>query len=159
MEDIRNKLAEWKEKILFGIVVLTTLMVVTKAEPMGGGVSDIDAEVRVAAIKAAGIDQETASMVLTKLENPGEFTPSRPDDEVINSVFFGERAEYRRSGPSAYMLSGEEYQGLPPLQLTVPGFPSLPDYDIPAGPRPLLSRVDRALPRDNRPVDLTGEER
>ncbi len=158
MEDILNKLAEWKEKILFGVVVLATLLVVTKAEPLGGGVADIDAEVRSSAITAAGVDQNTANKVLTRLENPGEFTPSRPDEQDINSVFFGERAEYRRARPPAYMLTGEEFENLPPLQLTVPHFSALPDYDIPAGPRPALSKLDRAISRDTRPVDLTGDE-
>lgn len=158
MENIMNRLAEWKEKILFGIVLLVTLTIVLKAEPFGGGVADIDAEARTSAITAAGIDQATAQKVLSRLENPGEYTPGKPEEAVINRPFFSERDAFEPSGPSAWMLTQESYESLPPLQLTVPGFSELPDYDIAAGPRPELALTRGLVPRDNRPVNLTSSD-
>ncbi|MCZ7607346.1 MAG: hypothetical protein M5U25_15005 [Planctomycetota bacterium] len=157
MDQVLNRLSEWKEKILFGVVVLATLAIVMKARPIGGGIVDIDAEQRQAAISAAGIDQAQAEKVLTKLEKPGEWTPVQLDNLRVERPFYEEDDRFKAAKPTGWSLSQESYESLPPVQLSVPGFNSLPDYDMPAGPRPSLARAQAHVPRDERPVTLTRE--
>jgi hypothetical protein len=160
MDQALNMLAEWKEKILFGIVVLVTLAILFKAEPFGGGIADIDQEQRNAAIKAAGFDQMKAADVMTKLENPPDWSPPRLEDIQVERPFYDSFDSFRpASGKgSAWSLSQDTYEQLPPLQLTMPGYSGMPDYDVPAGPHPVLARAGGMVPRDTREVNLAVDE-
>ena len=155
MDQILNRLAEWKEKILFGVVVLATLLIVLKAEPFGGGIVDIDSDQRQAAIRASGVDQAQAEKVLKRLESPGEWTPVQVDSLRIDRPFFDDAQKYKPTKPSGWSLSQESFETLPPLKLSTPGFSALNDYDMPAGPRPELSMAGGYVPRDKRPVTLS----
>jgi hypothetical protein len=156
--DILLKLKEWKEKILFGIILLATLMVSVKAKPFSGSVRDINTETRQAAIQAAGADTEQARRVLQLLESPAEINPEPPDQAQVLRPFFDERDEYRTVRPSAWSLTQTTYTRLPPIELEMPGMTGLPDFDAPAGPRPLTSHLSGFIPRDPRPVSLGEEE-
>lgn len=164
MDEFKRRLAEWKEKILFGVILIVTLLIAFKAQPrplppdVGGGVADIDTEVRAAARAAAGIDDRTAEQVLRLLENPTEITPTTADPDEISRPFYDELDVYRPPGSSAWSLTVEQYEGLPPIRLEAPGFTRITDFDVPAGPRPALDRVDGFVPRDRRPVSLSQEE-
>lgn len=157
MDQVINRLSEWKEKILFGVVVLATLLIVLKARPIGGSIVDIDAEQRKAAISAAGIDQAQAEKVITKLEKPPEWTPVQLDSLRVERPFYEAEDDFKANKPTGWSLSQETYESLPPVQLSLPGFSSLPDYDMPAGLRPGLSQAQAYVPRDERPVSLTRE--
>jgi hypothetical protein len=157
--DILLKLSEWKEKILLGIVLIATLMISMKASPLSsGGIVNIDAETRQAAIQAAGATPEQAERALNQLERPTEITPTPPDQAQINRPYFDERDVYRSGRQSAWSLTQATYTSLPPIELEVPGMTSLPDFDTPAGPRPELSRLTGFIPRDGRRVVLREEQ-
>jgi hypothetical protein len=158
MDQILNRLSEWKEKILFGVVVIATLLIVMKARPLGGGIVDIDSEQRQAAITAAKIDQAQAEKVLVKLEKPGEWTPVQLDSLRIDRPFYDDAQKYRTTRPTGWSLSQETFETLPPLKLSTPGFTPLNDYDMPAGPHPDLSVAGGLVPRDKRPVTLSKVE-
>jgi hypothetical protein len=158
MDQILTRLAAWKEKILFGVVLLATLLIVMKARPFGAGIVDIDSEQRQAAINASGVDQAVAEKVLTRLDKPGEWTPVQVDALRIDRPFYDDAQSYKPTRPTAWSLSQESYETLPPLKLSAPGFSPLPDYDMPAGPRPELSKAGGFVPRDRRPVVLTKVE-
>ena len=68
MNDILKKLADNKEKLLFGFVVLVALSVALKAPWGGAGVSEINNEQRDAAITAAGYDRTKAEQVLKQVQ-------------------------------------------------------------------------------------------
>lgn len=158
MDKALRILDEWKEKILFGIVLLATIGIAMKARPLGGGLVDVDAEVRAASITAAGADQQTAERALRQLEKPGEITPTRPDPRDINKPFYDDAHVYAPTRASAWSLTQSTYEGLPPIQLSTPGFSGLDDFDVPAGMRPSLAALRAWIPRDNRRVDLRTEE-
>lgn len=160
MDQLIQRLNEWKEKILFVLVLLVTLAIVLKARPLGGGIVDIDSEQRQAQIEAAGIDQAQAEKVLTKLEKPPSWDPVQLDSLRIERPFYEEGDDFTPSANkgSSWSLSQATYENLPPLQLSVPGYGALPDYDMPAGPRPSLKIANGSVPRDDRPVGLTEPE-
>jgi hypothetical protein len=158
MDKILNLLAEWKEKILFGVVVIATLLIVLKARPFGGGIVDIDSQTRQAAITASGVDQAQAEKVLTKLEKPGEWTPVQLDSLRIDRPFYDDAQSFKPTRASGWSLSQETYETLPPLKLSTPGYAGMNDYDMPAGPRPSLNIAGGYVPRDNRPVALSKVE-
>ncbi|MEZ5993320.1 MAG: hypothetical protein R3E76_13360 [Planctomycetota bacterium] len=158
---ILQKLAEWKEKILFAIVVLATLPILFTGlgVAFGESISDIDAEQRQNAIQASGVEQAVAVKVLEKLEKPGDFNPVQLDSLVVDKPFYDDGQRFTPTGNgSGWSLSQETYDSLPPLQLTVPGYSGLPDFDLPAGPHPDLSTAGAYIPRDPRRVSLTTEE-
>jgi hypothetical protein len=157
MENIKRLLSEWKERILFAVVLLATLMIALKARP-AGSVSEVDHEQRMAAVSAAGIDSAAATRALNLLESPPEITPTVPDAAQINRPFFDELARFQPPASSAWSLTVEQYQSLPPISLQAPGFPALMDFDTPAGPRPELARVNGLIPRDARDVVLRQQE-
>ncbi|MBZ0135450.1 MAG: hypothetical protein K8I27_03625 [Planctomycetes bacterium] len=160
MDQALNMLNEWKEKILFGVVVLATLAIVMKADPMGGGIADIDQEENNAAILAANLDQMKANDVRKKLDDPPEWTPPKLEDIQIERPFYDAFDKFKAppGKGSGWSLSQDTYEQLPPLQLTMPGYSPLPDYDLPAGPAPTLSKAGGYVPRDTRDVSLTVEE-
>lgn len=164
MDEIKRRLGEWKEKILFGVILIATLMIALKARPwplppdVGGGVAEIQTEVRQSARAAAGIDERTAEQVQRLLVNPTEIAPTVADPDDINRPFYDELDVYRPPGSSAWSLSVEAYESLPPIRLETPGFTRIEDFDVAAGPRPALSRVEGIIPRDRRPVTLHQEE-
>lgn len=159
MDQALNMLAEWKEKILFCIVVLATLGVVMKIE-FSGGIADIDQQEETAAREASGLDPMKAQDVKTKLNDPPDWTPPKVEDIEIDRPFFEAYDKYSTppNKGSAWSLSQESFEQLPPLQLTMPGYSSLPDYDLPAGPTPALSKAGGFVPRDTRDVSLTTED-
>ena len=160
MDQILHRLDEWKEKILFVLVLLVTLAIVLKARPFGGGIVDIDSEQRQVQIQSAGIDQAQAEKVLTKLERPPEWTPTQLDGLRVERPFFDEDDGFMppANKGSSWSLSQATYENLPPLRLSVPGYSALPDYDMPAGPHPSLAAANGSVPRDTRPVELTQPE-
>jgi hypothetical protein len=157
MDRILKLLAEWKEKILFGVVLLATLPIVITAAPaaLGGGIVDIDSDQRQAAIVAARIDQAQAEKVLTRLEKPGEWTPVQLDSLRIDRPFYDDAQLFKATKPTGWSLSQETYETLPPLKLSTPGYTAFHDYDMPAGPHPALRMAGGHVPRDRRPVVLT----
>jgi hypothetical protein len=160
LDDVLNRLGEWKERILFGVVLLITVLISLNAEPLGGGVADIDSEVRAASATAAGASSEITERAIRLLERPAEITPTAPSQDDINRPFYDERDVFVRGGrASAWSLTVQEYRSLPPITLDAPGFAQLHDFDAPAGLRPTLSRLDGYIPRDTRRVELKAEER
>jgi len=159
MDQVLNMLAEWKEKILFGIVVLATLGIVMKTQ-FTGGIADIDQEQEQAAREASGLEAMKAQDVKTKLNDPPDWTPPRVEDIEVERPFYDSFDKFvSPSGKgSAWSLSQESFEQLPPLQLNMPGYSSLPDYDLAAGPTPALSKAGGFVPRDTREVSLTIEE-
>lgn len=160
LDQILEKLAAWKEKILFGVVVLATLAIVMKARPFGGGVSDIDAEVRQTSIQASGIEQPLAVKVLERLEKPGDFSPVQLEKLRVDRPFFDDGHKFQPASDkgSSWSISQEAYETLDPLKLDMPGYSALPDFDLPAGPHPDLTNAGGYIPRDPRQVNLTNEE-
>ncbi len=158
LEDILARLQEWKEKILFGVVLLATVLISLSAKPLGGGVVDIDAEEMSAAIQASGAEQAIADRALRQLESPPEVTPTQPEAAEINRPFFDARDVYVQGRASAWSLTVTSYQGLPPIKLETPGFSTMHDFDVPAGPRPAAEKLGGFIPRDNRRVELTVQE-
>lgn len=155
MEQILAKLSEWKEKILFVIVLIACVFVAMHARPLGGGIADIDAAEMDAAIKQSGIDAQQATYTLTRLQRPPEVPPSELDLAAINRPFFDERDVYTPAKASAWQLAQQEYKTLPPLELSSPGFQGMPDFDVPAGPLPGVSALRGYIPRDTRPVSIS----
>ncbi|MCC7507915.1 MAG: hypothetical protein IT464_00900 [Planctomycetes bacterium] len=158
MDKALRILEEWKEKILFGIVLIATILIALKARPLGGGISDIDAEVRAGTMSTAQADPTVAEKALRLLEKPTEITPTQPDAKDINRPFFDDRDIYSPPKASAWSLTQETYEGLPPLELQAPGFSAMHDFDVAAGARPSLSRVAAYVPRDNRRVELRATD-
>ena len=159
MNPILTKLAEWKEKILFGIVVIACGFVAMNARPLGGGIADIDAAEREAAIKRSGIEAQMATYTLTRLEKPPEVPPTEVDMKLVNRPFFDEADRYTQPKASAWQLAQQEYKTLPPLEMSSPGFTTMPDFDLPAGPTPALRALRGYVPRDNRNVSLADISR
>lgn len=159
MDQVVNMLADWKEKILFGIVVIATLVVVGKVQ-LSAGIADIDQQEESAARDAAGLDAMKAQDVKTRLNDPPEWTPPKVEDIEVDRPFYDsfDRFKAPPNKGSAWSLAQETYEQLPPLQLTMPGYSSLPDFELPAGPAPALSRAGGFVPRDTRDVSLTVEE-
>jgi hypothetical protein len=159
VDDILRKLGEWKEKILFAIVLIATVLISLNAEPLGGQVADIDAEVRAASIAAAGANQADAERAIRLLEKPVEITPTQPETSDINRPFYDERDTFVQGKPSAWSLTAEQYRSLPPIRLEAPGFAPMRDFDTPAGWRPALSKMDGFIPRDTRRIELKVSEK
>ncbi len=159
MDEILKKLADWKEKILFGIVVIACGFVAMNARPLGGGISDIDATEREAAIKRSGIEAQMATYTLTRLEKPPEVPPTEIDMAQVNRPFFDEADRYSPPKGSAWQLAQQEYKTLPPLEMSSPGFTTMPDFDLPAGPTPALRALRGYVPRDTRTVSLADISR
>jgi hypothetical protein len=77
------------------------------------------------------------------------------DSLRIDRPFYDANQGYKPAKATGWSLSQETYETLPPLKLSTPGIAPLNDYDMPAGPRPELSRAGGLVPRDGRPVTLT----
>ena len=88
---IIRKLSEWKEKILFGCVLLAALYVARNATVLGGGIDVIDREARTSAMSGAGVDETTGMRALDRLQKPPDISPTPPDPAEINSLFYDER--------------------------------------------------------------------
>ncbi|MCA8912037.1 MAG: hypothetical protein KDB82_10050 [Planctomycetes bacterium] len=161
MDQWLNRLKEWKEKILFAIVLLVTIPILLTGlkTTFGESISDIDAAQRQASIQASGVEQAQAIKVLEKLEKPSDFNPVQLDNLRVDKPFYddGQKFKVPEGKGSGWSLSQETYDRLPPLQLSVPGYSNLPDYDLPAGPHPDLSHAGGYIPRDPRGVSLTTE--
>jgi len=160
MDRVVMILSEWKERILFGIVVLVCLPLLFSGVStiLGQSVVDIDAEQRQAAVTASQIEQPLAEKAIERLEHPPEASPLQIDTLKIDRPYFDDAQKYTPGRASGWSLSQETYENLPPLRLTTPGFAPMLDYDMPAGPRPALSAAEGYVPRDNRPVSLTKVE-
>jgi hypothetical protein len=159
--DLINKLGEWKEKILLGIVLIATLFIAgthVASKPFPGRATGIDSEVRAAAISASGATTEQAERVLRLLENPSDITPTPVNTARVNLPFYDERDVYVRERPSGWTLTQASYLSLPPIELELPGMTALADFDTPAGPRPDLSRLTGFVPRDGRRVVLSEDD-
>ena len=158
MNDILQKLADNKEKLLFGFVVLVALSVALKAPWGGAGVSEINNEQRDAAITAAGYDRAKADQVLKQVKSP-EPPKSLPlDPKLILRRFYDDRAAFSPTRSSAFVRGSESLERLPALSISFPGFPLLPDFELIAGPSPDAGRTTNYVPRDVRPVVLTRPE-
>jgi hypothetical protein len=165
LDTVVRKLSDWKEKILFVVVVLLTANVATNASPLGGGIDRIEAEARQDALSKAKIEEGMAQKVREKLIAPGDVSPTRVDSEEFQkevlSLFYDERDVFPRAGkrkPSGWMLGQDNFEKLPPLPLVVPGTAPLADFDLPAGPVPELSRARGMVPRDPRTVILAAPD-
>ncbi|CAG0927209.1 hypothetical protein PLCT1_00286 [Planctomycetaceae bacterium] len=157
MHDILTKLADNKEKLLFGFVVLMALLVALKAPWGGAGVSEINNNARSAAVSAYG-DSGRAEQILKEVKTP-EPPKSLPlDEKGIFRRFYDDRAKYAPPKSSAYVRGTESLERLAPISLSFPGFPTLPDYQLIAGPSPDATKSNTYVPRDNRPVELTRKE-
>ncbi|MBK9974530.1 MAG: hypothetical protein IPP14_07130 [Planctomycetes bacterium] len=157
---ILRRLSEWKEKILFGGVLLASLFVARNASPFGSGVDTIDREARQSALSAAGVDEGVGMRALERLQKPPDVSPTPPEPKDITRLFYDERDTFA-SPPgkgSGWVRGQENFERLPPVQLSVPGFPALTDFDLPAGPMPGLSRARGMVPRDPRKVALSDTE-
>lgn len=157
MNDILNKLAENKEKLLFGFVALMALMIALKAPWGGAGVNDINSKAREAAVTAFG-DRTRAEQILKDVKTPEPPKSIPLNDNAIFSRFYDDRARFAPTRSSAFVRGSESLERLPPISLSFPGFPSLPDYRIIAGPSPDAARSSSYVPRDTRPVELTRKE-
>lgn len=155
---ILRKLSEWKEKILFCCVLLAALYVARNATVLGGGIDVIDREARAAAMGGAGVDDTTGMRALDRLQKPPDISPTPPDPAEINSLFYDERDGFVAAKSSGWMLGQENFERLPPLPISVPGYPVLNDFDLPAGPLPDLSRARGIVPRDGRKVSLSDTD-
>lgn len=162
LDTVLRKLSDWKEKILFGAVLLLTLNVARGSSPLGGGVDRIEAEARQAALTRAEVEETTGMKALDTLVNPPDVSPTLVKEDEIIGLFFDERnvfpASAEKRKPSGWMLGQDNFERLPPLPLIVPGMPALADFDLPAGPVPELPRARGMVPRDNRGVVLTVPE-
>jgi len=154
-DTIVRKLSEWKEKILFGCVALAALFVARNATLTGSGVDNIDRDTRQSAMTAAGVDDATGMRALERLQKPPDISPTPADPAEINMLFYDERDGFKPTKGSAWMLGQENFERLPPLSILVPGYPTLTDFDLPAGPMPDLPRSRGAIPRDARKVSLS----
>jgi hypothetical protein len=154
-ETILRKLSDWKEKILFGCVLLAALYVARNANVLGGGIEEIDREARQAALAASGVEEATGMRALDRLKKPPDISPTPADPAEINRLFYDERHGFRSGKGSGWMLGQENFERLPPLPISVPPYPTLTDFDVPAGPLPDLSRARGITPRDVRPVTLS----
>lgn len=159
MNPILTKLADWKEKILFGIVVIACGFVAMNARPFGGGIADIDEAESDAAIKRSGIDPKVASSTLTWLATPPEVPATEVDAKLMDLPFFDAANTYEAPTASAWQLAQQEYKTLPPLEMSSPGFTTMPDFDLPAGPTPALRALRGYVPRDTRTVSLADISR
>lgn len=157
-EAIIRKLSEWKEKILFGCVLLAALYVARNATVLGSRIDDIDKEARQAAIGAAGVDDATGMRALERLQKPPDISPTPADPKEIVSLFYDERDGFKPPKGSGWMLGQENFERLPPLAISVPGYPGLTDFDLPAGPMRDLSRTRGNVPRDGRTVALSDTD-
>lgn len=158
LETVTRKLSEWKEKILFGAVLLLTASVATNASPLGGGIERIDAEARQAALVKTEVDEGRAMSARDALVKPPDVSPTPVKAEDVTALFFHERSAFSPSKSSGWMLGQESFEKLPPLPLVVPGISPLTDFDLPAGPMPALDRARGMVPRDGRAVVLTTPE-
>lgn len=159
MNEILNKLADWKEKILFGIVVIACGFVAMNARPLGGGIADIDEAEIDAAIKRSGIDPKQATNTLELLKHPPEAKSIEVDAKLLDQPFFSKDNSYSAPKGSAWQLAQQEYKTLPPLEMSSPGFTTMPDFDLPAGPTPALRALRGYVPRDTRTVSLADISR
>lgn len=151
------KLSAWKEKILFGVIVLATLAVAMKGRPLSSEVVvDTDSQQREAAIKKANIERDKANQAVDTLREPPDWSPVQVDGVRVDRPFFDDEDIYTPTRASAWRLSQATYESLPPLTLSPPGFIALPDYDLPAGPHPEFADAGGYIPRDARPVTLTA---
>ncbi|MCC6465489.1 MAG: hypothetical protein IT463_09145 [Planctomycetes bacterium] len=161
MDKVLQILSENKEKILFGGVLLATLLVALKASPLGAGIPAIEAEVRATSLQASGVNEAVANKAAERLVKPVDISPTPPDPKQISALFFDERDLFKPTKSNAWMLGQETFERLPPIQLALPGFPLLTDFDLPSGPGPGISRARGVVPRDTRVVSLadadTGE--
>lgn len=157
MNDILKKLEENKEKLLFGFVVLMAVMIALKTPWGGAGTQDINNKARDAAITAFG-DRGRAEQILKEVKSP-EPPKSLPLDESgIARRFYDDRARFVAPKASAYVRGSESLERLPALSLSFPGFTTLPDYRLIAGPSPVAAQTSDYVPRDERPVELTRKE-
>lgn len=161
MEKVLLILSANKEKILFGCVLLATLLVALKASPLGAGIPAIEAEVRATTLQASGVNEALANKAAERLSKPGDMSPTPPDPKQISALFFDERDLFKPTKSNGWMLGQESFERLPPIQLALPAFPLLTDFDLPSGPGPAISRARGVVPRDTRAVALadtdTGE--
>lgn len=157
-DTILRKLSEWKEKILFCGVLLCALYVARNAVVTGAGIDTIDREARNAAIGAAGVEEQTGMRALDRLQKPPDISPTPADPAQVTRLFFDERDVYRPARGSGWMLGQENFERLPPLPISVPAYPLLTDFDLPAGTLPDPSRARGIVPRDGRKVSLSDTD-
>lgn len=151
-----EKLAEWKERILFAIVALVVMFVALQASWLGDGLDAISEEQRIKAQTAADITPETGARVLEKLRSGGTAPVTEMDEGQIELQFFDVTDEFTPTKRSSWLLGGKSYERLPSIELDFPSYAGMNDFDLPAGMRPSLLQADGALPRDSRPVRLSA---
>ncbi|MCC6572603.1 MAG: hypothetical protein IT462_02320 [Planctomycetes bacterium] len=157
-EIILAKLAEHKEKLLFGFVVLVILLVVMQAPLGGANLARIDEEIKAKTTSAAGLTSEEAGRLIKQIGEVENQPIKEVPDAKVSALFFHDRSVYEPAKGSAWQLGAETFEKLPPLLLGFPGFPQLNDFDIPAGASPEPERVIGYVPRDKRKVILTHTE-
>lgn len=157
MNDILNKLAENKEKILFAFVALVAVMIALAAPWGGAGVAEINSKAREAAIAAFG-DRSRAEQILKDVKQPDPPKTLPIDEKAVLARFYDDRARFSPSKPSAFIRSSESLERLPPISLSFPGFPPMPDFRLVAGPNPDVAKAGAYIPRDPRPVELVRKD-
>ncbi|MHC4840899.1 MAG: hypothetical protein ACYTDT_08095 [Planctomycetota bacterium] len=155
MDNVLKLLGDWKERILFVIVVLLALLIVTKAQWLGHGIDDVYSEEYTGSINSTGIEGSVGGDAIKLLENPPDVAPEPPDPADVDKIHFNERSKYILKGSSGWMLSQDDYAELPPLSLLLPTHTEFADFDAPAGLSPAYSRLRGIVPRDTRPVSLS----
>lgn len=156
MDNAIKILGEWKERILFVIVVLLALMIVTKAQWLGDGIEDVYSEEYTGSIKAVGIDPGVADDAIKMLESPPDIAPDPPNPSEVDRIHFNERKRYP-ADTGGWMLAQKQYEAADELDLDLPGYSLFADFDAPAGESPRFTRIRGVVPRDARPVKLSAE--
>jgi hypothetical protein len=158
LQGILLRLDHWKERLLFGLVALLTLLTAVSARPISGRVDDIHAEIRLGRARASGLEQETIARALTLLDRPVEISPTPLDVNRVEALYYDERDVYLRTRPSAWVLSRQSYEPMPAISLALPGLTGAADFDMPAGPRPEPRLWQGLVPRETRLVRLSPPE-
>lgn len=154
MDNIIRLLGEWKERILFGIVLLLALLITTNAVWTGAGITDVYNEEYTSAIKSTGIEGELGGKAIEALKNPPDVSPKPPNPLAVDKIHYNERNAYVSTSSSGWMLIQEDFESLPPLSLPLPTYTGFADFDAPAGLSPQYSKLMGIVPRDTRSVSL-----
>ncbi|MDC1142202.1 hypothetical protein OAU50_03855 [Planctomycetota bacterium] len=155
MDNILKLLGDWKERILFVIVVLLALMIVTKAQWVGHGIDDVYSEEYTGSISATGIEPSIGDSAMKQLESPPDVAPEPPNPNEVDKIHFNARSKIVLTGSSGWMLTQDDFESLPPLSLSLPNFTEFADFDSPAGPSPEFSHLRGIVKRDGRAVSLS----